>query len=87
MLCLVLIILYYLTNPHFQSIKVLKLLEKLDLSAYKKTFKKEKVNGYMMCRLDEETLEKELGVKKHLHRIRLMEVITGKIDVRMHFPS
>ena len=67
------------------SLKVQKLLEKLDLSAYKRTFKKEKVNGYMMCRLDEKTLETELGVKKYLHRIRLMEVITGKTNVRMHF--
>eukprot|EP00731_Ephydatia_muelleri_P004404 Em0002g580a len=65
--------------------KVLKLLEKLDLSLYKKAFKKEKVNGYMMCRLDEETLERELGVKKHLHQLRLMEVITGKTDIRMYF--
>lgn len=66
---------------------MLRLLEKLDLSVYKKAFKKEKVNGYMMCRLDEETLENELGVKKHLHRIRLMEIITGKTDIKMYFAS
>ena len=66
-------------NKHAQ---VCSLLDSLGLKQYKKAFQREQVDGEILCELDEDILEKELGVRSRLHRIRIMKVVNGRIDAR-----
>lgn len=43
-------------------------------------FEAEKICGQTLAELQEEDLARELQVKSRLHRIRLMQVITGKVS-------
>ena len=59
----------------------------MELRQYKEAFLREQVNGIILCDLNEQVLEKDLGVSSRLHRIRLVKVANGKFDVRELFPN
>lgn len=49
----------------------------MDLAQYKETIIRECIGGDILCELDEQSLESDLGVAAKLHRVRLMKVING----------
>ena len=51
------------------------LLDKHNLSQYKKKFEDEMIDGSLFVELDEGILEHDLGVKSKLHRIRIMRLV------------
>ena len=55
-----------------------KLLDAMGLMQYKEIFHREHITGKLLLQCSEEMLEKELGMEKKLHRMRLMEVISGQ---------
>ena len=56
---------------------ILKLLDAMNLSAYKDDFEQEHIDGDTMACLSDEMLI-ELRVSKSLHRLRLMKIVTGQ---------
>ena len=60
-----------------QKTDILKLLDAMNLNAYKDAFDEEQIDGETMACLSHEMLI-ELGVSKSLHRLRLMKIITGQ---------
>jgi len=58
--------------------QVLDLLDAMKLSQYKETFEVEQISGDVLMDCDEELLEKDLGVSKKVHRIRLMKIVQGQ---------
>ena len=54
----------------------------MHLAQYKDVFASEQITGEVLAELDEEILQKELGVSVKIHRIRLMKVINGKYSVQ-----
>ena len=50
----------------------------MGLSRYAQAFKEEQIDGNILFELDDEILEEELGIKKKIHRLRLMMIITGR---------
>ena len=57
------------------------LLERMKLAQYKSAFEQESVNGKILLDCDDDILKDELGVKSRLHRIRLMQLISGETSV------
>ena len=53
------------------KVKILELLDAMNLGMYKDAFAKEYINGELLSEIDEEML-RELGVHNSLHRMRLM---------------
>lgn len=49
------------------------------MSKYKDAFKDEQINGSLLAELDQEILEKELGVASGLHRKKILLKVQGKI--------
>ena len=49
----------------------------MNLGQYKETIARECVDGEILSELDEQSLENELGISSKIHRIRLMQIITG----------
>ena len=49
------------------------------MSMYKDIFTQEQIDGHLLCELDEEILEKELGITSKLHRKKLMLVVRDKL--------
>ena len=47
------------------------------MSKYKETFKSELINGNLLAELDDDILEKELGVVSRLHRKKLLLNVQG----------
>lgn len=62
--------------------EILDLLHKMNLSQYIPIFEKESVNGKLLLLCDDSILENDLKVTSKLHRIRLMQLIEGKISVK-----
>ena len=58
--------------------QVLKLLDNMNLSAYKYTFEKENISGDLLLGFDDGILERELGVKSRIHRLKFMKLIQGQ---------
>ena len=52
------------------------MLEAKGLKQYREAFEKEHINGEILQELDDEILEKDLGVASKLHRIRIMKLVT-----------
>lgn len=50
----------------------------MGLTQYKEMFHREHITGNLLVQCSDETLKKELGIEKKLHRMRLMEVISGQ---------
>ena len=62
--------------------QVLKVLDGMKLGMYKDGFKSEEITGDLMLELDDDILERELGVVSRLHRIKLLKVISGQYPVQ-----
>ena len=52
------------------------MLEAKGLKQYREAFEKECIDGEILQELDDEILEKDLGVASKLHRIRIMKLVT-----------
>ena len=60
---------------------ILQLLGAMNLSAYKKAFELEQIDGETMTCLTADMLS-ELGVSKALHRLRLMRIVSGQTSAK-----
>ena len=67
-----------------QKEDILKLLDAMNLSAYKDGFAQEHIDGDIMTCLSDEMLI-ELGVSKSLHRLRLMKIVSGQTSAAEYF--
>ena len=56
----------------------------MGLQVYKDKFLEENITGDIFCNLDDEILEKELGVHSRLHRLRLLKIARGETDARQY---
>ena len=54
----------------------------MELSQYKEAFLKEQISGDILLHCDNQILEVELKMSSRLHRLRLMQVIDGKVPVQ-----
>ncbi len=66
-------------------LQVLMLLDAMKLSVYKQAFCEETIDGEVLVECDEQILEKELGVKNKLHRMRLMKLVSGRHSSHYYF--
>lgn len=53
----------------------------MKLSQYKPVFEEESMTGKLLLGCDDDLLKNDLGVKSRLHRIRLMQLISGETSV------
>ena len=67
----------YLCNPTFCPHQIQRLFEAMNLGKYKETVARECIDGEILSELDERSLESDLGISSKIHRIRLMQIITG----------
>ena len=67
---------------HIHCLQIQNLLDAMHLAQYKDVFASEQITGEVLAELDEEILQKELGVSVKIHRVRLMKVINGKYSVQ-----
>ena len=49
----------------------------MNFGQYKETIARECVDGEILSELDEKSLENDLGISSKIHRIRLMQIVTG----------
>ena len=61
-------------------IQVVAVLKALDLPEYSKAFLRERVDGQVLLQLTDNVLFTELGVDSKLHRIRIMNLVAGRIS-------
>ncbi len=61
--------------------QVLDLLDSMELSQYKESFRREQVSGDVFVMVNEEVLKNELDVRSKIHRMRLMKVATGRFPL------
>ena len=57
---------------------MISLLKSVGLDAYTEVFKTECISGDILQEVDDNVLDKELGIKSKLHRIRMRHLISGK---------
>ena len=50
----------------------------MGLAQYSDSFRLEQINGELLMECDEALLERELGIKSRLHRVRLLRFISGQ---------
>ena len=62
----------------FLKFQICRLLDVMKLSQHKDKFRTEQISGEILCELDDEALEVDLGVKSKIHRVRLMKIMSGK---------
>ena len=62
------------------EVKILELLDAMNLGVYKDAFAKEFVDGDLLSEIDDGML-RELGVQSSLHRLRLMRIVKGRENV------
>ena len=58
--------------------QVLELLDAMKMGRYRSAFIRESMTGDVLVKYDEQVLQQELGVSKKLHRIRLLQIISGE---------
>ena len=68
----------YILIHDFSLQQVEQLLSKLGLDKHRESFKRERIDGSILVELDEEILEKELGVDSKIKRIKLLRVLNGR---------
>ena len=54
------------------------------LGKYSETVEEESVSGDILVECSEEILEKEMGIKSKLHRLKLLRVIEGKASQELY---
>ncbi|KAL5505533.1 hypothetical protein EMCRGX_G006981 [Ephydatia muelleri] len=67
------------------SHQVLRLLDAAGLGAYSESFDREKIDGQLLCMLNDTLLQQDLNVSSSLHRLKLLGIISGTVDVRSWF--
>ena len=65
--------------------QVLHLLDTAGLGTYSESFEREKIDGHLLCMLDDTLLQRDLNVSSALHRFKLLGIISGAVDVRSWF--
>lgn len=65
--------------------QVLQLLHASGLGAYAESFDREKIDGQTLCTLNASVLQQELNVSSELHRLKLMGILSGALDIRSFF--
>lgn len=55
----------------------------MHLQDYANNFMRERIDGPILCTLDDGTLN-EIGIGSKLHRIKLLNVIKGKVSARTY---
>ena len=68
----------YILIHDFSLQQVEELLSKLSLDKHRESFKRERIDGSILIELDDEILEKELGMDSKIHRIKLLRVLNGR---------
>ena len=71
----------YYARVQFFHTQVASVLRALDLPEYVEVFLRERVNGHVMLQLNDHILSTELAVESKLHRIRLMNLVVGKVPI------
>lgn len=61
------------------------MLKKLDLPEYVEVFLKAHIDGHVLLELTDDVLLNELGIDSKLHRIRIMNLVAGKIPTESLF--
>lgn len=56
----------------------------MHLQEYANNFIRERIDGPILCTLDELMLQK-IGITSKLHRLKLLNVIKGKVSARVYF--
>ena len=60
------------------------MLHRAGLGQYAGTVEAESVSGDILVECSEEILEKEMGIKSKLHRLKLLRVIEGKASIELY---
>ena len=68
----------YWTNVVLQ---VLTLLDSMDMSQYRQSFRREQVTGVVLALVDDDILKTDLSVSSKLHRTRLLKIVSGEVSV------
>ena len=58
--------------------QVLQLLDNMNLGAYKSVFEKENISGDILLGFDDGILERQLGIRSRIHRLKFMKLISGE---------
>jgi hypothetical protein len=56
------------------------LLERMKLSQYREIFAEQEITGAILSQCTTEVLKMELGVASRIHRLRLLQIVTGEIS-------
>ena len=54
------------------------MLDNMSLGAYKSVFEQENISGHLLLGFDDGFLERELGVRSRIHRLKFMKLIKGQ---------
>ena len=49
---------------------------------YSEVFDREKIDGRLLCMLNDSVLQRDMNVTSELHRLKLLGIISGAVDVR-----
>ena len=60
------------------------MLDLAGLSQYKEIIQAEHVNGEVLADCDDGILERDLGIKSKIHRMRFINVIQGKASMEIY---
>ena len=63
-------------------VQVQQLLKVMNLSQYQAKFAREGIAGDILIELGDQDLEKDLGMKSKVHRVRLLKIIEGQHSAR-----
>ena len=63
------------------------ILTAMGLAAHVQTFLEERVNGTILLQCDDSTLRDDLGVSSKVHRLRLLQVIEGRVSITTLLPT
>ena len=67
--------------------QVVQILNKMKLNDYIEIFEKECVTGEVLVDCDEDMLKVELKISNRLHRMRLMSLIKGSVQIWQQLES
>ena len=68
----------------FIMIQVQSMLVRNGLEQYLGVFKQERIDGGILSLLGDDDLRLELGMDSRLHRLRLMRIISGDVNIKSH---
>ncbi len=60
------------------------MLQRAGLGLYADMVEAENVSGDILAECNEEVLEKDMGVKSRLHRLKLLRIIEGKAGLELY---